>query len=232
MMRSSSLILGCASLALQLPEIFPIFFQSNLFYDILGIPPLISTPNSHLSLPCLSLWITEVSLAVSLLPPSHPSVPPHPQESPATVGSIKLPPLSLTLFKLKCFTIPSVTTLCPAPSGAAAVKRFKRERTQILVPALLPVYTITGEKGLQWVNDKFMAISRQPFMLSTLTLWVGCLKKTGSQGHFLLHDPSQEPFLLGYLKEISHYTTEMAKGSLAELSLKGTFPWTLPLYCL
>lgn len=69
-----------------------------------------------------------------------------------------------------------------------------------------------------------MAISRQPFMLSsTLTLWVDCLRKTGSQGHFLLHDPSQEPFLLGYLKEIFHYTTEMAKGSMAMLSLNGEF---------
>lgn len=152
MMGSSSLILGCAFLELQLHEIFPIFFQSNLFYGILGIPPLNSTPNSHLSLPCLSLWITQISLAVPLLAPSYPSAPPSPQEPPATVGSIKLPLLSLTLFKLKWFIIPSVTTLCPAPSalpgvtpwvpplsqavcgahksGAAAVERFKRERSK------------------------------------------------------------------------------------------------------
>lgn len=38
---------------------------------------------------------------------------------------------------------------------------------------------------------------------STLALWVDCLRKTESQSHFLLHDPPEEPFLLGYLKEIS-----------------------------
>lgn len=152
MMRSSSLILGRAFLALQLHESFPIFFQSNLFYGILGIPPLNSTPNSHLSLSCLSLWITQMSLAASLLAPSCPSAPPCPQEPQTIVGSINLPPLSLTLFKLKCPIIASVTTVCPAPSalldvtpwvppssqaacaaqesGAAAVKRFKRERNK------------------------------------------------------------------------------------------------------
>lgn len=46
----------------------------------------------------------------------------------------------------------------------------------------------------------------QPFILSpAMTLWMDWLaEKTESQGHFLLHDPSQELFLLRYLEEISH----------------------------
>lgn len=93
------------------------------------------------------------------------------------------------------------------------------------MPALLPDFTVTGKKGLQGVNDVFMAISMQPFVLSsTLTLWVHWLRKNESQGHFLLHGPSQEPFLLGYLEEINHYMMERAKGSLAKVCLKGEFP--------
>lgn len=149
-MRSSSLILGCAFLALQLHESFPISFQRNLFYGILGIPPLNPTPNSHLSLPFLSNTdllgcaspCSKLSLCSSL-----------PTGAQTTVGNIKLPPLSLTLLELKCPTMPSATTLCPAPSAlldviswvpplcqavcgarksgaAAAVKRFKRERSK------------------------------------------------------------------------------------------------------
>lgn len=111
-----------------------------------------STPNSHLSLSCLTPRVTQISLAVPLLAPSHPPAPPCPQEPQTTVGSIKSSPLSLTRFKLKCPAIPSVTTLCPAPSalpevtswvillsktdcgahksGVGAVKRFKRERSK------------------------------------------------------------------------------------------------------
>ena len=92
-----------------------------------------STPNSHLSLSCLSPLTTQISLAVPFLAPSYPlqkvaansSFPalpfhsgiPCPQEPRTTVCSLKSLPSSLTLLKLKRLLIPCATTLCPASSA-------------------------------------------------------------------------------------------------------------------
>ena len=61
------------------------------------------------------------------------------------------------------------------------------------------------------------------------------LIKTESQGHFLLHDPSQEPFLVRYLDEINHYTMGRAEGSLGQALSEGRIfmygPYIVSINC-